>query len=113
MFKSWIEAIRRGNEYRLAKYGPAETFAESYRRARSHVAWERDNIKPKTQFYWPWTEESADHCRHIDIFKSKYAYWDEWTGGRYERVENPDQSNVSDRYSVCRSNPVTGEWHEL
>lgn len=49
----------------------------------------------------------------IDAFKSRFAYWDEWTGARFERVENPNFANVRNRYSVCRSNPVTGEWEEL
>ncbi len=90
-----------------------ETFAESYARARRHVAWERENIKPKTKFYWPWTEASAQRCRDQDSFKSHFAFWDEWTGGRYERVENPDQSKVQDQFSVCRKNAVTGEWEAL
>jgi hypothetical protein len=113
MFKNCIQTIQLGNEYRKNKYGPEETFAESYARARRHVAWERENLKPKTKFYWPWTEASAQWCKDQDSFKSHFAFWDEWTGGRYERVENPDQSKVKDRFSVCRSNPVTGEWEAL
>lgn len=109
MFKHWIEAVRRGNEYRLAKYGPGETFAESYARARQHVAWERENLRPKISPI----KNSEEWCKHQEFFKSHFAYWDEWTGGRYERVENPDSSKVRDRFSVCRSNPVTGEWEEL
>lgn len=113
MLKSWIEAIRRGNEYRLAKYGPADTFAESYRRARSHVEWERANIKTKTEHSYPWDRDYVDKCKDIDLFKNKFAYWDEWTGSRYERVTNPNPIRVVDNYSVCRSNPVTGQWYEL
>lgn len=113
MFKDWIEVVQRGNEYRLDTYGPDETFAESYARARQHVAWERENLHPKTKFYWPWTEASKQACKDRDSFKATFAFWDEWTGGRYERVENPDQSKVRDRFSVCRSNAVTGEWEAL
>jgi hypothetical protein len=113
MFKSWIEAIRKGNEYRRAKYSPTETMADSYARAQEHVAWERENIHTKTRFYWPWTEESSQWCKDQDNFKNNFAFWDVWTGSRYERQENPDTRTVKDRYSVCRSNPVTGEWEKL
>lgn len=113
MFRNMIEQYKKGVEYRKAKYGTPETFYESYLRARKHVEWERENIKPKTRFYWPWTKESDDYCKEIDSFKSHFAYWDEWTGSRYERVENPDQSRVTDMYSVCRSCPVTGTWYSL
>lgn len=108
MFKTWIDAIRKGNEYRLNKYGPTETIAESYARARQHVAWERENIKPKIN---P-NKGSREWCKQQDEFKSRFAFWDEWTSARYDRVENPDQSKVKDRFSVCRSNAVTGEWEE-
>lgn len=113
MFKTWIEAVQRGNEYRLDMYGPGKTFAESYARARQHVAWERENLRPKTKFYWPGTEAEKQYQQDQQRFKSQFAFWDEWTGGRYERVENPDQSAVKDRFSVCRINPVTGEWEQL
>lgn len=91
----------------------SETFAESYARARRHVAWERENIKPKTKFYWPWTEEANEYLRSQETFKKQFAFWDEWTGGRYERVENPEAHLVKDRFSVCRKNAVTGEWETL
>jgi hypothetical protein len=113
MFKTWIDAVRKGNEYRRAKYGPPETMAESYARARRQVAWEREHIKPKTKFYWPWDARCAEIDKHTEVFKSQFAFWDEWTGGRYQRVQNPDLSNVKDLYSVCRSNPITGEWEKL
>ena len=59
---------------------------------------------------------------HIEVFKAKFNYWDEWTGGRFARRENPyiemPQSEWSRNFSgnkpeielnsVCRSNPVTG-----
>lgn len=113
MFKSWIQAVKLGSAYRLKKYGSEETISESYASARKHVVWEQENIHTKTKFYWPWTNESAEYCKQQDDFKSHFAFWDEWTGSRYERIENPDFTKVKDRFSVCRSNAVTGEWEKL
>lgn len=57
--------------------------------------------------------KDSEWCRRVEEFKARFAYWDEWTGARFERVENPDWDRVKDRFSVCRSNPVTGEWEEV
>lgn len=109
MFKHWIEAIHKGNKHRLDKYGSTETISESYASARQHVAWERENIMTKINPL----KGSNEWCRQQDEYKARFAFWDEWTGGRYDRVENPDQSKVRDRFAVCRMNAVTGEWEEL
>lgn len=66
----------------------------------------------------------------VDRFKETFEYWDEWSGGRFVRRENPiasmtvreflasDYSRETDTRlpiivpgTICRSNPVTG-YHE-
>jgi len=49
----------------------------------------------------------------IDEFKSNFEYWDEWTGSRFVRVENPKPSKNAKPGSICRSNPVTGGWEPI
>lgn len=109
MFKNMIEAVRKGNAYRLEKYGKPDTISESFHKARAHVKWEEENIKPKTKFYWPWDVDFDLSIKKENEIKATYAYWDKWTGSRYERVSNPDQRLVTDRFSVYRKNIVTGE----
>lgn len=74
------EAVCAGNIYRKAKYGNSDTFKESYDKAR--------NVKPNKPDSLPFyrTEEVIEMQSAV---KMRYQFWDEWTGSRYERVENP------------------------
>lgn len=62
-------------------------------------------------------DEIKEESEAIDKLKSKYLQWDEWTGARFNRVENPNYVHgLKDNASpdaVLRVNPVTGEWNPL
>ena len=109
LFLSYVDAIRKGTEYRLAKYGSTETIAQSYEKAKQY------NQRPK-QKTLPFFA-SAEELKQIDIFKAKYHYWDEWTGSRYARRENPDFYKLRGKAiplnSVCRMNAATGYYEPL
>jgi len=56
-----------------------------------------------------------DHEHSCDILKKNTHYWDEWTGSRFVRIENPDifkNGNTVKSGSVCYADPVTGKWKE-
>lgn len=102
------DAVRKGNAYRLNKYGPAETVSENYERIRAEIEARsgRQEVSTSSTFY-----------QDVDNFKSKYYYWDEWTGGRFARRINPAVGTPEGRdievNTVCRSNPTTGQWELL
>lgn len=75
----------------------------------------------------------VSELHEIERQKMQYQYWDEWTGGRFHRVENPymDPSYFNKHHrtnpvignithkdflsqvkmgAILRSNPVTGYW---
>jgi len=49
----------------------------------------------------------------VDRIKSKYEYWEEWSGSRFIRRLNPNPTKETVAGSVCVSDPVTGEWKAL
>lgn len=112
MFKWFADSIRKGNDYRLEKYGPPDTIVESFVKARAYRKNQKSNI-PKTLSMFA----NASELDAIDKFKSKYHFWDGWTGSRYERIENPNyntpEGNNIVPNSICKSNPVTGYWEAL
>lgn len=107
MFKQAIKAVRKGNEYRLAKYGPSDTMEDSYLKARAYVAARR---KEQVGIKILWSDEE---CRLSHEFKKQFGYWDCWTGARFDRVENPEPTKTTDLHAVCRSDPLTGKWYAL
>lgn len=127
MLKAMCDAVKKGNAYRLEKYGPPETFSESLIITRKIIA-ERQANQPKCLSMFA----SKEELRAIDTLKMQYQYWDEWTGGRFARRENPFLDHkYYERYEsdnkiaykhfiknvkfgqVIRSNPVTGYWDPL
>ena len=115
-----VERVKAGNAYRAELY--KEYVEPEYVRP----------AQPKCLPMWP----SDAQCREIESQKMKYQYWDEWTGGRYDRVENPYMNrsyfeehhrmndvvaNVAYREfmdnikydEVIRSNAVTGYWEPV
>lgn len=123
LFREANEAVRKGNEYRLQKYGPKETFKESWEKAQEHRKRYKENNIPKCLSMFATKEE----LQAQDSFKMKFEYWDEWTGGRFARRKNPyiDMTKEElmrngvkkvpdyEKGSVCRSNPVTGYWESV
>lgn len=66
---------------------------------------------------------SAEELHSIDVLKSHYAIWEEWSGSRFVPRENPFMKMSSNERaqkglysgnpepgSIIRSNPVTGYW---
>lgn len=107
-----FSAIRKGDEYRLKKYGNTNGWVPL-----NYEKWKqlKEDRTAKTCIKTP---------QQKDVYKASFEFWDEWTGGRYKRIRNPfiKMRNVEfkDKYginkpevvlgSICRSNPVTGEW---
>ena len=71
-----VERVKAGNAYREELYENVEEVKP--RSLRSYGP-------EKTLPMWPSTAE----LHTIELQKMQYQYWDEWTGGRYDRVENP------------------------
>lgn len=105
-------AIRAGNEYRLQKYGPPETFTESLQKAKEYNEWKKLNTPKSFPFF-----ATEKDLTELTNFKNKFHYWDEWSGSRFCRVENPNFKSPAGKDimigSVCRSNPVTGYWEAI
>ena len=124
MFK-WIkeanEAVRRGNAYRQEKGHVNDSISESFQKAKEATIKYVASLPKRKQ----------GHIQQDD-FRLKFQFWDEWTGARYVRRENPithmdnyefiksPWSNEFRRLkpkvemgSICRSCPVTGDWVAL
>lgn len=58
---------------------------------------------------------SEEELQQIDRYKSRFHYWDGWTGARFVRTENPAYNTPEgadiEPGTICRVNPVTGYWH--
>ena len=105
MFNKLFAPIKAGNEYRKEKYGLPIDFGQS------REIWNRyKQSLPKTLSMFASSKEIED----IEHFKNKFHYWDEWSGSRFIRRENPNlgtaKGNKIELGTVCRSNPVTGYW---
>ena len=98
-------AVVKGNIYRRKKYGEPDTFAQSLEKAMAWRKWYRENCLVDCTPRWSTSQEER--------FKSKFGYWDCWTGGRYVRVENQNPKPHTNLTSICRSDPVTGKWYPL
>lgn len=122
-FKEANEAVRKGNEYRLAKYGPALTFKESCEKSREQHKHYKENHIPKCLSMFA----SNSVLEKQEKYKMGFEFWEEWTGGRFERRKNPytlmpdaelRRKGIKtplkiESGTVCRSNPVTGFWEKL
>ena len=110
--KNAFKSVKDGNEYRLAKYGPADTMAESFEKARIYCENKKTNA-PKVLSMFALDAE----LKEIENFKSKFHYWDTWTGARFHREENPYYGTLKGKNinhgSICKSDPVTGYWKAL
>jgi hypothetical protein len=112
--------VQCGDAYREDIYGRADTFEESYAAAREMVKRHKETLLPKKCTRTP---------RQNDSFRLTFHYWDEWTGGRFQRCENPivgmtDREFVKSCWSqvgdtkkplveigsICRVTVITGEW---
>lgn len=122
LWQSLLDPIRQGEQYRLEQYGPPDTFHESFVRARKiHQNYRANNLAKCL----PMMARSRD-LANIDRFKMKFQYWDEWTGSRYVRRENPylaisdlTKNRVLTHFpeinigTICRPNHVTGYWETV
>lgn len=109
-----------------------KSIADDYRKAQEYNQWYRENLQSQCQPFF----RSQESLQAEDALKMHYQYWDEWTGSRYERVENPylDKDYFVKHHKmlptlakhlhkefvktvqmgkVLRSNPVTGFWEPL
>ena len=118
--KRSYESIRKGNEYRLEKYGRPDTLEESYQKARKIAKDQRDSIPRPTQT----TDQRNDILRHA-------AAWELWSGSRFIREDNPIHQMSKDDYRksswsnngtaefptnqgyTARSCPVTGDYKKV
>jgi len=120
--------IAAGNAYRREVRGdPKENAERDLALQKAH----RESCRAKTM---PMIVSSA-LLDSIEKEKAHYGYWDNWTGGRFERVENPylnlephkarpgiakeivtlikQKRIVVDYLSIIRVDPVTGNWKGL
>lgn len=102
MFSKLIKRFFPDVTFAEVKY---DTFTESL--AKAKVA--RTQAKARQPICQSMFVSSAD-LEIVDKYKEQFGYWDEWTGGRYARVENPRPTEATDYSLICRSNPVTGFW---
>lgn len=122
----FFDSIKAGNQYRAEKYGAPETLAESYQKAQEYNREYNREYRKQNSF----TKMSISEK---DEFKSKFEFWDEWSGSRWVRRRNPvedmlDKMNAMERTghmvshgikeratkgAICRSNPVTGNWEAI
>lgn len=141
-FRKLYEPIRKGNEYRLEKYGPPLTFAEDW--ANTQKKWEaKKALRPDSLPLFTSRKTAVEHADSTELFKASFYFWDEWTGSRFERVKSPyAEMSQTEWYrtdlvgrsmsrdndgsgtallkkpkvgagTVCRSDPVTGRWSAL
>lgn len=100
-FKDVVSSVRAGNVVRAERWKNRDT---------STPDWLEHPIKPVTRSFWPYTitgtvsKEYVEDLENESFMKTNSQYWDEWTGSRFERVENPKCRNGR----VIRKNPVTG-----
>lgn len=114
--KSVTDAVRRGNEYRREVHGTTEGFAESYHNARA-----------MTKEYRAQLQRSTQNAAEKDSILIHAAVWERWTGGRFEKVDNPIHKMTEQEFRssvwgrgliakpknkgyTARSNPVTGDY---
>lgn len=107
--KALYTAIARGNAYRKEKYGPRETLEQNTARSREIYRKYREEQIPICRSAF----ETRKQLQDVDNFKSQFQFWDEWSGSRFVRRENPEQTDKTQPGTVCRSNPVTGFWEAL
>ena len=110
-----FNSIKLGNECHKEKYGNSE-------------GWVPLNMKA-------WAEEHASQNPSkeqistivIEMFKASFEFWDEWTGSRYARIENPYKGMTDFQFgrkfdgrkrpqivpgTICRKEP-NGFWKAL
>jgi hypothetical protein len=118
-----FDSIKEGNQYRLEKYGKPLSIIEDMKKCQQQ---QKDYYKNQVPHSRPFFEKNCE-SKKIEQYKAKFDYWDEWTGSRYERRDNPYKKMTKSElekleiyhikeikpYSVCRSNPVTGNWEEI
>lgn len=98
------EAVRKGNAYRnsIDMERPKMSHKDKIERLKS--------LKPKNVL--PFIVDK-DTMEKIEKFKSKFEYWEGWSGSRFVREKNPNPTKETVKGSVCRSNPVTGQWEAV
>lgn len=109
IFKTLYAPIACGNEYREQQHGPRETLEENTSRSREMYHRYRETQVPRCCSM----RETGKQLQDVDSFKSQFQYWDEWSGSRFVRRENPRPNHKTQSGTVCRSNPVTGFWEAL
>lgn len=119
-----LNAIKAGDKYRTEKYGNALGWIPL-----NMELWEKEHASqnPKGKKMTP---------QEKNEFKASFEFWDEWTGSRYERVRNKFEKLTDAQWTliqtgtndinepilkkpnivagtICRCNPVTGEWKAI
>jgi len=95
--KRLYEPIRKGDEYRVAKYGNMYGTPGKF----------TDTSQPSNFF------RSKKDIKKTKEFKQRYEFWDEWSGSMFVRRKNTnykDDQTSRPRGSVCRTNPANGKW---
>ena len=110
-----FNSIKLGNEYRKEKYGNSEGWVPL-----NVEAWAEEHASQN-----PSREIFSDTI--VELFKASFEFWDEWTGSRYARVENPHQKLSDFQFkqkfgahkrpkivpgTICRKEP-NGIWKAL
>lgn len=93
-FKDVVASVRAGNAVRAERWK---------NRDMSTPDWLIHPIKAETRPFWP-SARLNEALENEAFMKNNSQYCDEWTGSRFERVENPKCRNGR----VIRKNPVTG-----
>ena len=122
--KKAYEPIHKGNAHRLSTNPDPEVIAKAKEAHRAKYLAEQAVCVP--------IFVGQHDLDGIDRFKETFEYWDEWSGGRFVRRENPVaamnlREYIQSSYSrdddtklptivpgtICRSNPVTGYYEAL
>ena len=102
MLKTLIDPIRRGNSYRLEKFGPS-----NYLTGKEIRDYEKDfkGRKDYPVFCDPdWAETQ-------DRIKERFGYLATWTGARYVIEENPlFDEKIGNPNAIATFDPNTGTW---
>ena len=115
--------VQQGDAYRGYAYGRAKTAAELYAAEQINIARNKESCR---------TKQCTRTDQQTNNFKLEFHFWDEWTGGRFERQENPIIQMTNREFlkscwrgpgviekptvvagSICRSTPATGEWKAI
>lgn len=98
IFQKMYAPIRKGNEYRHEKYGAPLSLSEDWVKTQE----KRKAMKALRP------DPITMTCEEKEAFKAGFGKWDEWTGARFSRRDNPNPTEETDLGAICEGHPVYG-----